>query len=1149
MAIAKIQGPMLETNLIRNGIDFAVETDLLYFDVGNGRIGIQQDTPTQALHVVGGTTVDNLSLTTNTISSLDTNGNIVLDPNGTGDLIFNADATISNTGPRLYIDDTDTGSNGGRWALSVDGLVFTMKSVEDASDTGAAFLQATRSSSTATTISHMTILAPQIQTAAGSASAPVIVPQFDTNTGMYFLGSDAMAFATGGTQRLLIEADGTLNVAGTTNYETLVLADDDIPNRKFVVDAVAAHVTNIIEDLTPQLGANLDVNDFDIVGKPAATVTSNGNDVVIAGGAAGTTSGTGGATYIDGGSSTTGTGGVLRLRGGAGVAGGPLQLYGGGDASHGGPIQLYANQIHLRNNGGFRSELFFFDADMTNQIVVRAPSTVTTNRTWELPQDDPATAAGGFLTTNASGTLSFVTHASSHTGQVTGSTALSLDITAITAQPASGAIAAADTIITNDGGVLSEATFTQMDTYFNSSLGFGDVFKVSTPVNNQVGVWTGDGTLEGDADLTFDGQNLTVGGQVNLTTANPSIEVLFTERADHNFVAAAGRGILWSRTGTPNDIIFTDEAATDFKLNNVVGVDFGDVFKVGTPVNNQIGVWTGDGTLEGESELTYDGSTLTVQGDILVSKAAASIALQGTTSNYLDYRTDATASGLDARIYHDAGGALRLTEYTADGVFFASRIELARSASSRIAMYTGGVNATSNAVLALELKADLQAEFQGQILSSASTTTRAGINIPEGVAPTSPNDGDIWVTAAGSCNARLNGVTVDLAAFAAGGVSKVGTPVDNQIGVWTGDGTLEGDANLTFVSNVLNIVGVVQTRASLTGGAGLNIPEGVAPTAPNDGDIWVTTTNALMRINGVSETISWASDLSSHTGDATIHFTEASIDHTAITNKGTNSHATIDSHIDSSATIHFTQGAISIPMSQISDVTATSTELNLLDLAGLTAGYVLSADTATTASWKAQSVTKVGTTVNNELGVWTGDGTLDSEPGLTYNGSTLTVSGDLDPNANNTRDQGTAGLRWATIYATTFNGTATTAQYADLAEKYEADAEYEVGTVLSFGGENEVTMSDEYLDHRVAGIVSAEPAYLMNSDMENGTVVALRGRIPCKVSGEIKKGDLLVSKGDGTACAIHPLEAMAGTILGKALENFDGDYGYIEVVV
>ena len=103
------------------------------------------------------------------------------------------------------------------------------------------------------------------------------------------------------------------------------------------------------------------------------------------------------------------------------------------------------------------------------------------------------------------------------------------------------------------------------------------------------------------------------------------------------------------------------------------------------------------------------------------------------------------------------------------------------------------------------------------------------------------------------------------------------------------------------------------------------------------------------------------------------------------------------------------------------------------------------------------------------------------------------------------------------IKATYFVGTATTANYADLAEKYLADAEYETGTVLSVGGEAEVTACK--VGDRALGAVSANPAHLMNSELEGGTVVALKGRIPVKVTGPVVKGQRLVAGSNGTAQA------------------------------
>ena len=127
-------------------------------------------------------------------------------------------------------------------------------------------------------------------------------------------------------------------------------------------------------------------------------------------------------------------------------------------------------------------------------------------------------------------------------------------------------------------------------------------------------------------------------------------------------------------------------------------------------------------------------------------------------------------------------------------------------------------------------------------------------------------------------------------------------------------------------------------------------------------------------------------------------------------------------------------------------------------------------------------------------------------------------------------------------------GSKLNATYADLAECYEADADYEPGTVLEFGGVHEVTVASD-ATNRVAGVVSTAPAYVMNSSCkgEHVVVIALQGRTPCKVRGIIRKGDMLISGGDGFARpSSNPL---MGSVIGKSLENFDGVSGVIEIAV
>lgn len=121
------------------------------------------------------------------------------------------------------------------------------------------------------------------------------------------------------------------------------------------------------------------------------------------------------------------------------------------------------------------------------------------------------------------------------------------------------------------------------------------------------------------------------------------------------------------------------------------------------------------------------------------------------------------------------------------------------------------------------------------------------------------------------------------------------------------------------------------------------------------------------------------------------------------------------------------------------------------------------------------------------------------------------------------------------------------ATYADLAEYYEADESYEPGTVLEFGGDKEVTLAEDGTT-RVAGVVSTNPAYAMNANCQGRAVaIALQGRVPTKVRGMIRKGDMMVSGGNGFARPSN--SPQMGTVIGKALENFDGIEGVIEVAI
>lgn len=163
---------------------------------------------------------------------------------------------------------------------------------------------------------------------------------------------------------------------------------------------------------------------------------------------------------------------------------------------------------------------------------------------------------------------------------------------------------------------------------------------------------------------------------------------------------------------------------------------------------------------------------------------------------------------------------------------------------------------------------------------------------------------------------------------------------------------------------------------------------------------------------------------------------------------------------------------------------------------------------------------------------------------------TSNTTGDISPASNNASDLGTSSNKYANVYATTFQGVATSAQYADMAEIYSADADYEPGTVVKIGGEAEITMTTDHADTEVFGVISTDPAYLMNSAAE-GLPVALSGRVPVKVIGKIKKGQRLVSSDvPGIAWACMEDEYDARAIVGRSLENKeDGGEGIIEAVI
>lgn len=176
-----------------------------------------------------------------------------------------------------------------------------------------------------------------------------------------------------------------------------------------------------------------------------------------------------------------------------------------------------------------------------------------------------------------------------------------------------------------------------------------------------------------------------------------------------------------------------------------------------------------------------------------------------------------------------------------------------------------------------------------------------------------------------------------------------------------------------------------------------------------------------------------------------------------------------------------------------------------------------------------------------------------SSSGIEITGN-VTSGNVITTNIINSGANGVGNIGTSTTYFNTVFAKATSAQYADVAEMYIADANYTIGTVLVFGGDNEVTMSTGSHLTSIAGTVSEAPAFIMNNALQHEckTAVALLGRVPCRVVGtDIKKGDRLVSSPiPGVATKLNPDLYQPGCIIGKALQDYNStEVGVIEVVV
>ena len=225
--------------------------------------------------------------------------------------------------------------------------------------------------------------------------------------------------------------------------------------------------------------------------------------------------------------------------------------------------------------------------------------------------------------------------------------------------------------------------------------------------------------------------------------------------------------------------------------------------------------------------------------------------------------------------------------------------------------------------------------------------------------------------------------------------------------------------------------------------------------------------------------------------------------------------------------------------------TSTTGTLSVVNNTGLKVGS--NSDFAVSVAGTA--VTIANQTSNGNLSMSVNLGGLPTNA-LTIVGSTgqIGVLGLTNLNPNATGNIGSTSSYFNTIFAK-----ATSALYADVAERFAADAVYSAGTIMELGGAKEITRAQEELSERVFGVISTQAAYLMNSGAGSDAThppIAMTGRVPVQVIGKVYKGDRLVSAGAGMARAARAGEATAFNVIGRALANkLDVDSGTVEAIV
>lgn len=355
-----------------------------------------------------------------------------------------------------------------------------------------------------------------------------------------------------------------------------------------------------------------------------------------------------------------------------------------------------------------------------------------------------------------------------------------------------------------------------------------------------------------------------------------------------------------------------------------------------------------------------------------------------------------------------------------------------------------------------------------------------------------------------------------------------------------------------------------------------------APVSNSIGDLWYDTTNAQLKVYTGTQWLLVGPQFTAGTG-VTGAIVDTIVDNTAV------SHVVIKLYVQDSVVGIISKDAAFTPQVAISGFTSVlpgitlstlvgsqvplfqGTATNSQALNGLLSSQFMRADTNTSTTGTLGVLNNGGVSVglNSDIRL-TVSGTQAQMYNQTSNGNLVigvNVGGVLTPalsilgttaavgvvGITNLNGNGVGNIGSSSGYFNTVFAKATSAQYADVAERFAIDVEQPAGTVVELGGTAEITCAVDELSEKVFGVISTQAAYLMNSGAGTDAThppIAMTGRVPVRVIGSIHKGDRLVSAGNGLARSARPGEATAFNTIGRALhDKLEDNEGVVEAIV